>query len=466
MRWFCWTHPCAYSREEVAHEDEKQPMRRLRTLYRQRFRQEFSGEEIARPAPERALLVGVEIKGEETDWPLENSMEELAELARTAGLEVVGRVTQALESIHPATYIGQGKVEQIQEIIATQDVDIVVFDVDLSPTQQRNLEEALNVRIIDRTALILDIFAKHARTREGALQVELAQYEYRLPRLTRQWTHLSRQGVGGVGLRGPGETQLESDRRLIRKRITQLRKELEEVREHRQRYRQRRREAAIPTVALVGYTNAGKSTLLNTLSGAGVLVEDKLFATLDPTTRRVKLPGGREVLFTDTVGFIHKLPTMLVAAFRATLEEISEADLLIHVVDITSPAVLGQCRAVAKVLKEVGADHIPIITALNKIDKLESPAAVQEMLKQFPNSVGISALTGEGVDRLLELVDRTLTQQMIDVVVRIPFSAGELVSLFHRFGSIEKEEHTPEGVEIVGQLPVDLAGRFAPYMRS
>jgi GTP-binding protein HflX len=441
-------------------------MRRLRTLYRQRFRQEFSGEEIARPAPERALLVGVEIKGEETDWPLENSMEELAELARTAGLEVVGRVTQALESIHPATYIGQGKVEQIQEIIATQDVDIVVFDVDLSPTQQRNLEEALNVRIIDRTALILDIFAKHARTREGALQVELAQYEYRLPRLTRQWTHLSRQGVGGVGLRGPGETQLESDRRLIRKRITQLRKELEEVREHRQRYRQRRREAAIPTVALVGYTNAGKSTLLNTLSGAGVLVEDKLFATLDPTTRRVKLPGGREVLFTDTVGFIHKLPTMLVAAFRATLEEISEADLLIHVVDITSPAVLGQCRAVAKVLKEVGADHIPIITALNKIDKLESPAAVQEMLKQFPNSVGISALTGEGVDRLLELVDRTLTQQMIDVVVRIPFSAGELVSLFHRFGSIEKEEHTPEGVEIVGQLPVDLAGRFAPYMRS
>ncbi|MGQ9518420.1 MAG: GTPase HflX, partial [Anaerolineae bacterium] len=370
-----------------------------------------------------------------------------------------------LETIHPATYIGQGKVEQIQEIIATQDVDIVVFDVDLSPTQQRNLEEALNVRIIDRTALILDIFAKHARTREGALQVELAQYEYRLPRLTRQWTHLSRQGVGGVGLRGPGETQLESDRRLIRRRIAQLRKELEEVREHRQRYRQRRREAAIPTVALVGYTNAGKSTLLNTLSGAGVLVEDKLFATLDPTTRRVKLPGGREVLFTDTVGFIHKLPTMLVAAFRATLEEISEADLLIHVVDITSPAVIGQCRAVAKVLKEVGADHIPIITALNKIDKLESPAAVQEMLQQFPNSVGISALTGEGIDRLLELVDRTLTQQMIDVVVRIPFSAGELVSLFHRFGSIEKEKHTPEGVEIVGQLPVDLAGRFAPYMR-
>ncbi len=441
-------------------------MRRLRTLYRQRFRKEFSGEEIAKPTPERALLVGVDIKGEETDWPLENSMEELAELARTAGLEVVGRVTQSLESVHPATYIGLGKVEQIQEIIATQDIDVVVFDVDLSPTQQRNLEEALNVRIIDRTALILDIFAKHARTREGALQVELAQYEYRLPRLTRQWTHLSRQGVGGVGLRGPGETQLESDRRLIRKRITQLRKELEEVREHRQRYRQRRREAAIPTVALVGYTNAGKSTLLNTLSGAGVLVEDKLFATLDPTTRRVKLPGGREVLFTDTVGFIHKLPTMLVAAFRATLEEISEADLLIHVVDITSPAVIGQCRAVAKVLKEVGADHIPIITALNKIDKLESPASVKEMLQQFPNSVGISALTGEGVDRLLELVDRTLTQQMIDVVVRIPFHAGELVSLFHRFGSIEREEHTPEGVEIVGQLPVDLAGRFAPYMRS
>lgn len=441
--------------------------RRLRSVYRTKRREDESDlfVEGTRAESQRALLVGVEVKGTQEDLSLQESLDELAELAHTAGLTVVGRVSQSLQSIHPATFIGKGKIEEIQEIITFEDVDIVLFDLELSPTQQRNLEELLSVQIVDRTGLILDIFARHARTREGALQVELAQYEYRLPRLTRQWTHLSRQGVGGVGLRGPGETQLESDRRLIRQRITQLEHELEEVRAHRMRYRQRRREAAIPTVTLVGYTNAGKSTLLNTLSDAGVLVEDKLFATLDPTTRRVRLPGGREALFTDTVGFIHKLPTTLVAAFRATLEEIREADLLIHVLDISSPAALGRYRTVLSVLKEVGADQVPIITALNKIDRLDSPASLPELSTEFPEGVGISALTGEGVVALLDLVEKTLAEQMIDVEVQLPFTAGDLVSLFHRFGTIHQERHTPQGVEIVGQIPVDLAGQFAPYMK-
>ena len=269
---------------------------------------------------ERVFLMAAQVRGREGLFSLEDSLEELAQLARTAGLEVVGQETQRLSAIHAATYIGAGKVEELA--LARQELgfDAVIFDDELSPAQLRNLERALQVKVLDRTALILDIFAKHAHTREGALQVELAQYVYRLPRLTRQWTHLSRQGVGGVGLRGPGETQLESDRREIAQRMAQLRRELDEVRQQRSLQRRRRRRQGLPVVAIVGYTNAGKSTLLNRLSGAGVLVEDKLFATLDPTTRRVALPSGKEVLFTDTVGFIQKLPTQLVASFRATLE--------------------------------------------------------------------------------------------------------------------------------------------------
>lgn len=414
---------------------------------------------------ERALLVGVEIKGQRGLWSLQDSLEELALLAKTAGLEVVGTVWQTLEAINPATYIGKGKLQEIRDFAGVEPYDVVVFDVELSPTQQRNLEEALAARVIDRTVLILDIFAAHARTREGALQVELAQYEYRLPRLTRQWTHLSRQGVGGVGLRGPGETQLESDRREIRRRIAHLRRQLEEVRMHREQHRRQRRESAIPTVAIVGYTNAGKSTLLNTLSGAGVLVEDKLFATLDPTTRRVQLPGGREVLFTDTVGFIQKLPATLVAAFRATLEEIKEADLILHVLDITSPVVMGQFRAVIETLNQIGADRIPVITALNKIDKLESPERVNELLRQFPHSIGISALTGQGIDLLLERISQALREQMVDVVVQLPSSAGDIVALFHRFGSIESEVYRADKIEIRGQIPVALVGRIEPFMR-
>jgi GTP-binding protein HflX len=322
-------------------------------------------------AVEKAFLVGVELKGKGHLWQVEDSLEELAQLARTAGIEVLGSTIQRFDSPNPATYIGSGKVEELKVLKSELGYDVLLFDDELLPRQQRNLEQELDVKVLDRTALILDIFASHASTREGSLQVELAQYEYRLPRLTRMWTHLSRQAVGGVGLRGPGETQLESDRREIGRRIADLKGQLEQVRVHRRQYRSRRKKASIPVVALVGYTNAGKSTLLNALADSDVLVEDKLFATLDPTTRRVVLPGGKAALFTDTVGFIHKLPTQLVAAFRATLEEINEAELLLHVVDISHPNAREQSLTVEQVLRELGAQDKPMITALNKVDLLE-----------------------------------------------------------------------------------------------
>ncbi len=316
------------------------------------------------------MLVGVGIKGQESAWNMDDSLTELERLADTAGLRVLGVLEQQLDRPNPATLIGSGKVEELVALRADTGARVIVFDEELSPAQQRELEKAINnpdVKVLDRTALILDIFAQHAHTREGALQVELAQYEYRLPRLTRAWTHLARQGggasgrggTGGVGLRGPGETQLESDRREIGRRIAHLKRELEEVRQHRAQYRRRRQEEAIPVVALVGYTNAGKSTLLNTLSGATMYAADQLFATLDPTTRRITLPGGREVLVTDTVGFIQKLPTALVAAFRATLEEIGDADLLLHVVDITHNNAQQQAATVMQVLAELDAVEQP-----------------------------------------------------------------------------------------------------------
>ncbi|MEA3342029.1 MAG: GTPase HflX, partial [Chloroflexota bacterium] len=318
-------------------------------------------------------------------WPVEESLDELAQLARTAGIGMVGQMVQRLEHPNPATFIGSGKVEELMEEVNYAVANVVIFDNELSPRHQRELEKALGdgVKLLDRTALILDIFAQHARTREGALQVELAQYEYRLPRLTRAWTHLARQAggraggaTGGVGVRGPGETQLETDRRVIGRRIAQLKRELEKVRAHRGRHRARRRREDVPVVSIVGYTNAGKSTLLNSLAGADVLAKDKLFATLDPTTRRVALPGGGVALFTDTVGFIQKLPTQLVAAFRATLEEVVEADLLLHVMDITHPQVMRQAKAVDETLEEIGAADKPTINVLNKIDRLPNLEAI------------------------------------------------------------------------------------------
>ena len=326
-------------------------------------------------------MVGVEIYGHDGLLSLADSLTELALLADTAGLDVVGEAVQKLKHPNTKTFIGAGKVEEVKALVNDSQAEVLLFDEELSPRHLRELEKIFgdNVQILDRTALILDIFAQHANTREGALQVELAQYEYRLPRLTRAWTHLARQagggvgragGSGGVGLRGPGETQLEVDRRDIRRRMDHLKQELEKVRTHRRQYRIRRKRSRIPVVTLVGYTNAGKSTLLNQLTRSDVYVADQLFATLDPTTRRVDLPGGHQALFTDTVGFIQKLPTQLVAAFRATLEEIAEADLLLHVVDITHPNARAQAEAVHNTLIELEADHIPVLTVLNKIDRL------------------------------------------------------------------------------------------------
>ncbi len=428
--------------------------------------------------------MGVELKRSHELWRVEDSLEELAQLASTADIEVVGSTIQRLETLNPATFIGSGKVEELEAWRRELDYDVLLFDDELAPRQQRNLEEKVDVKVVDRTALILDIFASHARTKEGRLQVELAQYEYRLPRLTRMWTHLSRQGVGGVGLRGPGETQLESDRREIGRRIAQLKRQLEEVRVHRRQYRRRRKKAAIPVVAIVGYTNAGKSTLLNALSGADVLVEDKLFATLDPTTRRVTLPDGRPALFTDTVGFINKLPTQLVAAFRATLEEINDADLLLHIVDITHPNVQEQSATVAQVLRELGAGGKPVVTALNKMDLLldrrgaegsegqgENGQGTEEVLdallegtNSYPNCVPVSATQGWGLDQLLERIQEVLSEGFVDLLVRLPYSSDGLLGLFYQEGVVEREEYSEEGITVGGKVPQRLVPQFERYL--
>ncbi len=419
--------------------------------------------------------MGIEIKGRPSAWTLEDSLSELERLAETAGLRVVGWLEQRVDRPHPATLIGSGKVEELIALRADTGAQVIIFDDELSPAQQRELERAINspsVKVLDRTALILDIFAQHARTREGALQVELAQYEYRLPRLTRAWTHLARQaggaaargGAGGVGLRGPGETQLEVDRREIGKRITHLKQELEEVRKHRAQYRRRRNEEAIPVIALVGYTNAGKSTLLNALSGSTVYAADQLFATLDPTTRRLKLPGGREVLLTDTVGFIQKLPTALVAAFRATLEEIAEADLVLHVVDITHNNVEQQVAEVLRVLEELKATEQPIITALNKIDQLPNADEILGGDADLEHSVAISALTGQGLPDLVTLIEEVLDEELVSINVLLPYPRGDLVGLIHQRGVVTRETHDEAGTHITAKLPASLAPRFEPYL--
>jgi GTP-binding protein HflX len=426
---------------------------------------------VAAPA-EVGFLVGAQLKSDRTNWSITDCLDELALLASTAGIEVVGRTYQHLDGINSATYIGSGKVEEIRDLKEGLGYDVVIFDDELSPRQLRELESALEVKVLDRTSLILDIFASRAKTHEGRLQVELAQYEYRLPRLTRAWTHLARQaggsagrgGIGGVGLRGPGETQLEVDRREVARRIAQLRRELERVREHRRQYRRRREWANIPVVAIVGYTNAGKSTLLNALASEHLLAEDRLFATLDPTTRRVEIRGGQEVLFTDTVGFIRKLPTFLVAAFRATLEEITEADVLLHVVDISHKNALEQTQTVGDTLRELGASEQPIVTALNKIDLLDDPALAQSLMQQLPNAVAISAQQQTGLGDLVDVVARALGDRWTGIRVRIPYSEGDLVSLFHERGIVEHESHDGTGTLITGRIPRWMMGLLRTYV--
>jgi len=431
--------------------------------------------ESTAPPRERAFLVGVELRSEPSLLSLEDSLDELALLADTAGLDVIGEATQRLDRPHAGTYIGSGKIEEIIALVEDSLAEVVVFDNELSPRHLRELEKrfGVDVKILDRTALILDIFAQHASTREGILQVQLAQYEYRLPRLTRAWTHLARQSGGasgrsgshgGVGLRGPGETQLEVDRREINRRITTLKEELEKIRAHRERYRAKRKRSQIPIIALVGYTNAGKSTLLNHLAQSNVYVADQLFATLDPTTRKINLPGGHEVLVTDTVGFIQKLPTQLVAAFRATLEEITEADLLLHLVDITHFSALAQSKAVLETLEEIEATQIPTLTVLNKIDLLPSPDAAHEALQAFPESVAVSALTGQGIPELMQVIESRLFQEMSPIRVRLPYEKGNLISIFHDQGQVVRIKHEQGGVIIDGNIPGRLFTHFQPYV--
>lgn len=429
---------------------------------------------------ETAVLVGVSLAGQPGILSMEDSLSELALLAGTAGLEVEGELTQRLQHPHPATFIGAGKLGELKTLVLELGANVVIFDEELSPRQQREIERVLGqeVKVIDRTALILDIFARHAKTKEGAVQVELAQYEYRLPRLTRAWTHLARQAggraggaSGGVGVRGPGETQLEVDRREIGRRIAHLKRELEEVRHHRERYRQRRQKSSTPVIVVVGYTNAGKSTLLNAVSDAGVLAQDQLFATLDPTTRRVELPSARTALFTDTVGFIQKLPTALVAAFRATLEEITEADLLLHVVDISHPNADEQVTAVEEMLEELGAGDKPLVTALNKIDLVYSAgqgepslaAQLRHALQEYTSPVQISARTGEGIPELLAEVDGKLKETMTPLRLLLPYSKGDLVSLMYEHGRVEREEYTEKGTLIEGRLPAHLVSRVQSW---
>lgn len=413
----------------------------------------------------------------------DDSLSELEQLAATAGVEVVGKISQKVDRPNPATLVGKGKVVEIRELREQLGADLFLFDEELTPTQQRNLEEQLGAKLLDRTGLILDIFARHAQTREGRLQVELAQLEYRLPRLTRMWTHLSRQAAGGVGLRGPGETQLEVDRRRSAERIAKLKDQLKEVHSHRELYRQKRRREGVPIVALVGYTNAGKSTLLNALSNSQVLAANVLFATLDPTTRQVTLPEGQEVLLTDTVGFIQRLPTQLVAAFRATLEEVQDADILVHVVDITHPNAEEQSQTVDKVLADLGVGDKPRVVALNKLDRLfpkgpQSNGATDDAsmpdverisaqvavdMELGPNFVPVSAHKAWGLNTLLARIQATLATGLVPVKVLIPYASSDLVSLFHEKGVISKEDHTGEGTAIEGRIPKRLASAFDSY---
>ncbi|MFC1989062.1 GTPase HflX [Chloroflexota bacterium] len=377
---------------------------------------------VTRASTEKAFLVAVASKGSVTRWSVEDSLQELAQLAGTAGAEVVGRITQRLHVPSKTHYLGAGKLTELLSLKNNANYNTVIFDDELSPLQQRKLEDFLQVKVIDRVALILDIFARRARTREGQLQVELAQHQYLYPRLAGQWSHLERLG-GGIGTRGPGESQLETDRRLIRQKINRLKAQIEELRKHRLLYRQKRRKSGIPVVALVGYTNAGKSTLLNTLSQSDVFVEDKLFATLDPTTRRLTLPDKSVVLITDTVGFIRKLPPAIVTSFRATLEELTEATMLIHVVDLTAHNAVEQCQAVEGILTDLNLMDKPRFTVLNKIDLLLSSDKVwseeeaisylsEQTTQVSENTLFISAARGWGLTRLLELISHTLVQNV------------------------------------------------------
>jgi GTPase len=413
---------------------------------------------------ERAYLVGVQLPGI-TPEVLTEQMSELADLTRTAGGEVVGSEVQRRSEVDPALFIGQGKLEDLKALHEANAYDLLICNEDLSPRQQRNLEKEIKTRVVDRTELILDIFAQHARTHEGRLQVETAQLHHLLPRLIGAWDY-HRQG-GGIGTRGgPGEQQIEVERRRIRRRLRDLEKEISDVQRQREQQRAGRRRSELQTVAIVGYTNAGKSTLLNVLTGAGVRAEDRLFATLDPTTRRLHLPSGREILLTDTVGFIQKLPTDVVAAFRATLEEVTYADLVLHVVDLSDTAALDQALTVEAELGELRAAEKPRVVTLNKIDQL-GPAgrrrAIQAMHERYPGAVPVSALNRTGFDNLLAALEAASREDVVALDLLVPYGREQVLHDLRQVGGVDRTEYVDAGTRAWGWVPRRALHRFQAY---
>ena len=386
----------------------------------------------------------------------EQSLDELGELVKTAGAEVAGQMIQLRDAVHPGTYIGSGKLDELKWLVWEKEADGIVCDDELSPSQINNLEEVLDCKIMDRTLVILDIFAARASTKEGKIQVELAQLKYRQSRLTGLGKSLSRLG-GGIGTRGPGEKKLEMDRRLIKGRISQLTKELKEVKRHRQLTRESRAKSRIPVIAIVGYTNAGKSTLLNTLTGASVLEEDKLFATLDPTTRVLNLPGGQKILLTDTVGFISKLPHNLIEAFRSTLEEAKYADVILHVADMSNPQMDEQMYVTYETLEELGVLNKTVITVFNKCDK----AGEDLLIRDFKSDarVVVSAKTGQGLDTLKEILEDWIREQRMEIKRLYPYAEAGKIQLIRAYGEVTKEEYQAEGIYIEGFVPRELYGK-------
>jgi len=410
---------------------------------------------------ERAVLVGMD-RGR-SDWPIDESLAELERLVDTAGADVVATVVQKMDRPSPRTFIGSGKAEEVAALVKELDASLVVFDDDLTPSQQANLENAIpETKIADRTGLILDIFALHASSREGKLQVELAQMEYLLPRLRGLWRHLDKYAGGGVMTRGPGESQLETDRRLARRRISELKRDLKGVSGERELQRKSRARSGVFRVALVGYTNAGKSTLLNAVTGAGVLQADMLFATLDSTTRRMALPEGREVTLTDTVGFINKLPHGLVEAFKSTLDEVNEADLLLQVTDASSSQREPQMQAVREVLQEIGAHERSSVIVFNKIDVLT--AEERSLLQaRYPAAVMVSGLTGDGIETLLARIAEEAARGSVTMTVLLPYTRGDLVPLAHERAQILSERHSENGTRLVVRVDAELAARFREF---
>lgn len=410
---------------------------------------------------EKAILVGVEQPG--TDhWDLQDSLSELAQLARTAGAEVVDTIIQKLDKPTAPYYIGKGKAQEAAETCGRVHATSLIFDDELSPAQGRNLEKLTSRKVLDRTQLILDIFAQRARTREGRLQIELAQLQYLLPRLTRMWTHLSRQ-TGGIGTRGPGETQLEVDRRRVQDRISRLERDLREVRKNRTVQREGRLRHHWPVAAVVGYTNAGKSSFLNRMTGSDILAANQLFATLDPTTRQLVLPNRQKMLLTDTVGFIRKLPHTVIESFKATLEEVVLADLLLHVVDLSHPNYHEQMEAVDSIIAELGAQGKQTVLVFNKVDKVPDPAIVQSTLQRYPGSVAISALTGDGLRSLIEELELRLSAWRLRVEFRIPVAESALLAELHRKGHVLSCEYDGDVAVVSAHIPPELKDHFAHY---